>query len=302
MRTWPWIGWVSIAVARQLRNDPIEPAAARSMSCDRSGAGAPPYGSSGASAPPLPVFLVSAAAWRLGSLGSRGAVRIARGRGRVLARLGGAARRRGGLGRRGSRRSRCGRCDRDRCRGGRGGLALLCRLCVGPRLVEPLDQHQRARAREPEIGDDHEGDPRAAAPRCGGHRQRRARHRDGRRCRGAALRGWGSPAPGSSAGCCRARGWGGMLPYEQRAGRRRRQVTDRVERAGRRGRNARRHRCRGPHRRHVVAAGGAYGVSSGTLSVGATRDGSRRAPQPPQNRESGAFSVPQLGQRIPIAS
>ncbi len=45
--------------------------------------------------------------------------------------------------------------------------------------------------------------------------------------------------------------------------------------------------------------GGAIGASSGTRIVGATRAGSSRAPQPPQNRESGAFSVPQLGQRIP---
>jgi len=39
----------------------------------------------------------------------------------------------------------------------------------------------------------------------------------------------------------------------------------------------------------------------GTLEVGATLadGGPKRAPQPPQNRESGAFSVPQLGQRIP---
>jgi hypothetical protein len=27
-----------------------------------------------------------------------------------------------------------------------------------------------------------------------------------------------------------------------------------------------------------------------------------RAPQPPQNRESGVFSVPQFGQRIPATS
>lgn len=40
--------------------------------------------------------------------------------------------------------------------------------------------------------------------------------------------------------------------------------------------------------------------SSEIFCVGATRDGlaERRAPQPPQNRESGALSVPQLGQRI----
>lgn len=52
-----------------------------------------------------------------------------------------------------------------------------------------------------------------------------------------------------------------------------------------------------------------YGASSGILAVGASRGaaetwlawpvGLRRAPQPPQNRESGAFSVPQVGQRIP---
>jgi hypothetical protein len=47
--------------------------------------------------------------------------------------------------------------------------------------------------------------------------------------------------------------------------------------------------------------GGASGASSEILCVGATLDcaGVRRAPQPPQNRESASFSVPQLGQRIP---
>src|SRR5262245_57632216 len=45
-----------------------------------------------------------------------------------------------------------------------------------------------------------------------------------------------------------------------------------------------------------------YGLSSEILNVGATRGRSGalcRAPHPPQNRESGAFSVPQVGQRIP---
>jgi hypothetical protein len=42
-------------------------------------------------------------------------------------------------------------------------------------------------------------------------------------------------------------------------------------------------------------------ASSEIFCVGATRCAvaPSRAPQPPQNRESGAFSVPQLGQRIP---
>jgi hypothetical protein len=42
-------------------------------------------------------------------------------------------------------------------------------------------------------------------------------------------------------------------------------------------------------------------ASSEIFCVGATRCAvaASRAPQPPQNRESGAFSVPQLGQRIP---
>jgi len=44
-----------------------------------------------------------------------------------------------------------------------------------------------------------------------------------------------------------------------------------------------------------------YGASSEILAVGATRCSTvpNRAPQPPQKRESGALSVPQLGQRIP---
>lgn len=43
------------------------------------------------------------------------------------------------------------------------------------------------------------------------------------------------------------------------------------------------------------------GASSEIFWVGATRgpDAPSLAPQPPQNRESGAFSVPQLAQRIP---
>jgi hypothetical protein len=46
--------------------------------------------------------------------------------------------------------------------------------------------------------------------------------------------------------------------------------------------------------------GGAIGASSGILAVGATRGSAPcLAPQPPQNRESGVFSVPQVGQRIP---
>jgi hypothetical protein len=42
-------------------------------------------------------------------------------------------------------------------------------------------------------------------------------------------------------------------------------------------------------------------ASSEIFCVGATRGPvvPSRAPQPPQNRESGAFSVPQLAQRIP---
>jgi hypothetical protein len=42
-------------------------------------------------------------------------------------------------------------------------------------------------------------------------------------------------------------------------------------------------------------------ASSAIFWVGATRapEPANRAPQPPQNRESGALSVPQLGQRIP---
>src|SRR5262249_6856539 len=45
-------------------------------------------------------------------------------------------------------------------------------------------------------------------------------------------------------------------------------------------------------------------ASSEILCVGARRcctGSGKRAPHPPQNRESGAFSVPQLGQRIPSA-
>jgi hypothetical protein len=51
----------------------------------------------------------------------------------------------------------------------------------------------------------------------------------------------------------------------------------------------------------VAPAGTGYAASSDSLAVGATRcsTGPKRAPQPPQKRESGAFSVPQLGQRIP---
>jgi hypothetical protein len=50
---------------------------------------------------------------------------------------------------------------------------------------------------------------------------------------------------------------------------------------------------------------GASGASSETLAVGARRDATApaiRAPQPPQKRESGAFSVPQLGQRIEVTA
>lgn len=45
-----------------------------------------------------------------------------------------------------------------------------------------------------------------------------------------------------------------------------------------------------------------YGASSEILAVGASRcspDTGWRAPQPPQNREFGSFSVPQVVQRIP---
>jgi hypothetical protein len=43
-----------------------------------------------------------------------------------------------------------------------------------------------------------------------------------------------------------------------------------------------------------------YGASSKILCVGATRCADASfAPQPPQNRESGSFSVPHVGQRIP---
>jgi len=52
-----------------------------------------------------------------------------------------------------------------------------------------------------------------------------------------------------------------------------------------------------------VCAAGRCGkpASSEIFWVGATRgpEALSRAPQPPQNRESGAFSVPQLAQRIP---
>jgi hypothetical protein len=55
-----------------------------------------------------------------------------------------------------------------------------------------------------------------------------------------------------------------------------------------------------------AAVGGRCGklASSEIFCVGATRCAVavNRAPQPPQNRESGAFSVPQLGQRIPSPS
>jgi hypothetical protein len=51
----------------------------------------------------------------------------------------------------------------------------------------------------------------------------------------------------------------------------------------------------GPGGMAAGAVGGASGASSGIFAVGA----SWRMPQPPQNRESGAFSVPQLAQRIP---
>jgi hypothetical protein len=50
---------------------------------------------------------------------------------------------------------------------------------------------------------------------------------------------------------------------------------------------------------------GGYGASSTTFTVGATRGASEttsRPPQPPQNRESTSFSVPQVGQRIPLAA
>ncbi len=59
-----------------------------------------------------------------------------------------------------------------------------------------------------------------------------------------------------------------------------------------------------PNERAGGGAGVGNGASSETLSVGATRgaSGESRAPHPPQNRESGVFSVPQLGQRIPANS
>jgi hypothetical protein len=43
---------------------------------------------------------------------------------------------------------------------------------------------------------------------------------------------------------------------------------------------------------------GGMGASSEIFCVGATFEGAVRAPHAPQNRESGAFSVPQLAQRI----
>jgi hypothetical protein len=51
----------------------------------------------------------------------------------------------------------------------------------------------------------------------------------------------------------------------------------------------------------VIALGTGNGASSGIFAVGATRgsDGASFAPQPPQNRESGVFSVLHVGQRIP---
>src|SRR5690606_17163530 len=55
----------------------------------------------------------------------------------------------------------------------------------------------------------------------------------------------------------------------------------------------------------VVCSDGAdgcgYGASSWILWVGASlcSTGVKRAPHPPQNRESGSFSVPHVGQRIP---
>ena len=51
----------------------------------------------------------------------------------------------------------------------------------------------------------------------------------------------------------------------------------------------------------VSAPGTGNGASSGIFAVGATRGdaGTSFAPQPPQNRESGVFSVLHVGQRIP---
>ena len=51
----------------------------------------------------------------------------------------------------------------------------------------------------------------------------------------------------------------------------------------------------------VVNAAGGSGASSGIFVVGATRGSvtASFAPQPPQNRESGVFSVLHAGQRIP---
>jgi len=51
----------------------------------------------------------------------------------------------------------------------------------------------------------------------------------------------------------------------------------------------------------VVNAAGGSGASSGIFAVGATRGSviTSFAPQPPQKRESGVFSVLHAGQRIP---
>jgi hypothetical protein len=53
----------------------------------------------------------------------------------------------------------------------------------------------------------------------------------------------------------------------------------------------------------IIGGGGRCGklASSSIFCVGARRaaDEASFAPQPPQNREPGAFSVPQLGQRMP---
>jgi hypothetical protein len=49
---------------------------------------------------------------------------------------------------------------------------------------------------------------------------------------------------------------------------------------------------------------GETGASSGIFAVGATRTSEccNLAPHPPQNRESGVFSVPHVGQRIPLSA
>jgi hypothetical protein len=50
------------------------------------------------------------------------------------------------------------------------------------------------------------------------------------------------------------------------------------------------------------AGGRVAGIATiplGIFWVGASRVSPSRAPQPPQNRESGSFWVPQLEQRIP---